>query len=604
MSADPIFIQTALTIPMALGLVVYTLVRWDRSILHLFLAALLTGVILWLGGTVLKLSDGPDWLRLAGLDLEIGAIIFLPTLFLATMGHFARSAWFENTPASVLGLLSVSAVFLVAHLTDGHHHLMIADRATAMAGGPEGSWAGPAYWALQAWGALLSLGGIAYATSVLRKGRNSDERGRAAMILAAVALPMLAHAAYMLEWLPIDYSLAPGAIAVTAAFFVQGVHRYGLLDAQTIVRHDMIEHIDAGLVLADEYGTVVDANRAAEDLLGIEREAMRGMALPAALALLEPEVTPCDFAEKLVALPLDGRRIEAVILTSDDRIIEVAGGGMPTLGAQPAGRFVSLVDRTAQRRSERMLRERQKMESVGVLAAGVAHEVNNPLAYVRSNLVHLRSIVEALPKQTDLDAAADVDEMPEVIAESIEGLDRIARIVESMLRFSRASDETLRPVDIGEVVEEALRLAALRHSQGVRVERLGGAVPHVLGNSARLVQVLLNLFLNAKHALADRGEGTIQAETTTEGDHVLVRIRDDGPGIPDEIQQRIFDPFFTTRAPDTGTALGLSIAFDIVREHGGTLEVSSRVGEGACFTVRLAAAPGEPKPAPTGQAPS
>jgi signal transduction histidine kinase len=111
----------------------------------------------------------------------------------------------------------------------------------------------------------------------------------------------------------------------------------------------------------------------------------------------------------------------------------------------------------------------------------------------------------------------------------------------------------------------------------------------VLASAERLVQVMLNLLLNARQALGDRTDGVIEAESDTEGDHVVVRIRDNGPGIPPELQQRIFDPFFTTRSPDAGTGLGLSIAFDIVREHGGTLEVTSRVGVGSCFTVRLAA---------------
>jgi signal transduction histidine kinase len=281
------------------------------------------------------------------------------------------------------------------------------------------------------------------------------------------------------------------------------------------------------------------------------------------------------------------------MLTGDDRVIEVSAGAVPALGSQPAGRFVSIQDRTAQRRSERLLRERQKLESIGILAAGVAHEVNNPLAFVRANLAHLRTLVEALPKAPAREGGAivavDLDEMGEVVDESIDGLDRIARIVESMLRFARHSDEMLRPVDLDEVLDEALRLAALRRDASVHVRRTGGPVPPVLASAERLVQVMLNLLLNARQALGDRTDGVIEAESDTEGDHVVVRIRDNGPGIPPELQQRIFDPFFTTRSPDAGTGLGLSIAFDIVREHGGTLEVTSRVGVGSCFTVRLAA---------------
>ena len=596
MSVDPVLLQGALAIPISTGLVVYTLVRWDRRILHGLLTALLTALTLWLAGTVLKLSAGPEWLRLAGLDVELVAVIFMPCLFMITMAHFARSPAFENSAAPSLALLTVSGMFLLAYLTDDLHRLMITDRSAALAGAHLTEWAGPFYWALQLWIGLCDLGGIAYCLSVLLAGRTRAERGRAAMILAAVALPIAAHVVHVMRWLPIDFTLAPSTIALTGVFFVHGVHRYGLLGGQSIVRHDLIEHLDAGLLLADEHGTVLDANRSAERLIGASREHMRGVALPEVLALLEPDDASRDVGERIVGLPLDGSRVEAEIHTGDDRVIELVAGAVPSFGSQPAGRFVSLEDRTAQRRTERLLRERQKLESVGILAAGVAHEVNNPLAYVRANLLHVRALAEALQKPEAEEAQEACAELPAVVDESVEGIDRIARIVESMLRFARTSDESFRRIDLGRVVDEALRLAALQRDTTVRVERRGGPVPAVLGSAERLVQVLLNLFLNARQALGGRDDGVIAAETTTEGDHVLVHVRDNGPGIPAELQQRIFDPFFTTRGPDSGTGLGLSIAFDIAREHGGTLEVSSRVGAGSCFTLRLAAAPDEDAP--------
>jgi signal transduction histidine kinase len=234
---------------------------------------------------------------------------------------------------------------------------------------------------------------------------------------------------------------------------------------------------------------------------------------------------------------------------------------------------------------------------VGVLAAGVAHEVNNPLAYVRSNLVHLQSVSSGIEKHlrldsSDSDDAADLLEIPEVLGESIEGLDRIARIVAGLLRFSRVPDEKAREIDVHQVVDEALRLAALERDSAVHVEMRGEAtpLPPVLGSPERLIQVLLNLFLNGKQALANQPDARILADTRLEEGEVVIRVRDNGPGIAEELQARIFDPFFTTRGPDEGTGLGLSIAFDIVQEHGGTLEVESTPGEGTCFVIRLPAA--------------
>ncbi len=589
--SDPTLIQAAIAIPIISGLVVYTLFRWDRSVLHLLLAALLTSVVLWLGGIVLKSSPGPLWLNDVGLDLEVGAIIFMPPLFLMTMAYFTRSPLFESSHGPSIAVFAVSSFFLAAYWTDESHHLFFVDRTAALSTAGAASGAGPIFWALQIWCAFGSFWALSYCGRMMLEGRTRSERGRATMIVGAAAIPVVAHFAHMLDWLPLGFSLAPGTIGLTAIFFVQGVHRYGLLGGQTIVRHDLIEHLDDGLILTDEQGLVLDANRSAEHVLRLERDRLRGMLLPEVIALLEPDPASRDIAARILALPLDGSRVGAEIHTGDERIVEVTGGAVPSLGLQPAGRFISIQDRSDQRRSEKLLRERQKLESVGILAAGVAHEVNNPLAYVRSNLVHLRGLAESLPKHLRPQERGEIDEMPEVIDESIEGLDRIARIVDSLLRFSRTSDEVQRPVDVDKVVDEALRLAALQRSTVVRVERRREPVPMVLGSAERLVQVLLNLFLNAKQVLADRTDGVIVAETTTEGDHVLMRVRDNGPGIPESLQQRIFDPFFTTRAPDSGTGLGLSIAFDIVRDHGGTLDVSSKVGVGSCFTVRLAALP-------------
>jgi signal transduction histidine kinase len=299
-------------------------------------------------------------------------------------------------------------------------------------------------------------------------------------------------------------------------------------------------------------------------------------------------------AARIASLPPGGRHVEGELRTPDGRSIEVVAGAVGATGYHPAGRFVSLTDRSAQRRSERLLRERQKLESVGILAAGVAHEVNNPLAFVRSNLAHVRGQLERLLKRAEIDPSggdADLLELPDIFDESLEGVDRIAQIVKDMLRFSRIPEEGAAAVDVNNVVREALRLAALDRNHVVQArERLAEGLPRVMGSSNRLVQVLLNLLLNANQALASRSDAVVETATEWDGRHVLVRVRDNGPGIPEVLLERIFDPFFTTRDPSEGTGLGLSIAFDIVREHGGKLEVQSSPGEGACFTIRLPAA--------------
>jgi PAS domain S-box-containing protein len=583
---DPLVVQAAIAIPICLGLVLYTLIRWEWAALHGFLAALLTLVTLWLAGATMKVAADTEWVRLLGLYIESTTVLFMPPLLLTTMGYFARSPLFEQSNAPTISLFAVSTCFLIGCVTDNYHHLYFADRDAALAGMSPTQWAGPIFWGSQVWTAVADSAAFVYCGNVLFRGATRAERGRAAMIFTAVLIPTLAHLAYMLKLLPLDYSLAPGALAFTAIFFVNGVHRYGLLGGQTIVRHDLIEHLDDGLVLADEYGIVLDANAAAENALGVSRSGLRGLGLNEVLALVGTDESAGELGDRILALPLDGSRVMGELRTADERLLDVKGGAVAAIGSQPSGRFVSIQDRTIARRNERLLRERQKLESVGILAAGVAHEVNNPLAYVRANLSHLQSTANALAKHETACEIDDVEEMPEILAESIDGLDRIARIVQSMLRLSRVPDESHHEIDPNEVVAEAIRLADLKRGSSVH-STSDDTDLRVIGSAEQLVQVLLNLLLNAKHAARDQEDTRIEANIRRDGQHAVIDVRDNGPGIPHALHDRVFDPFFTTRGPSEGTGLGLSIAFDIVREHGGLLELASQPGEGTCFSIRL-----------------
>ncbi len=224
----------------------------------------------------------------------------------------------------------------------------------------------------------------------------------------------------------------------------------------------------------------------------------------------------------------------------------------------------------------------ERLASIGRLAAGVAHEINNPAAFVTVNLgvMHDRFLA----------GTARAQEVLPMIEDSLAGMDRIREIVRDLKGLAR--DRSIDVVDLGTIVQSALRMAAHETRGRGKIERIAedGAVARVRG--ARIAQVVLNLVLNAAQALPPgRAENRIVVHTWREDDRALVEVSDNGPGIDPSIAPQIFEPFFTTREVAGGTGLGLWLARSIVEEEGGTLTFREEPGGGACFVVDLPAAP-------------
>jgi CheY-like chemotaxis protein len=228
-----------------------------------------------------------------------------------------------------------------------------------------------------------------------------------------------------------------------------------------------------------------------------------------------------------------------------------------------------------------------RLASVGALAAGVAHEVNNPLTYV---LFHLERLAASVPEPDAGRARAALD-----------GAERIRDIVRDLQTFARVEKEGVEPVDVHAVLDKVLALAAPELRYRARIVRDLGAGGWARANEGRLAQVFLNLVINAAHAMDDgRDErGELRVATRDEGDRLVIEIADSGVGIAPSDLARIFEPFFSTRATTSagaakGSGLGLSICRNIVERLGGTIEVTSALGRGSRFTVRIPAARGEP----------
>ncbi len=268
------------------------------------------------------------------------------------------------------------------------------------------------------------------------------------------------------------------------------------------------------------------------------------------------------------------------------------------------GKAVRLVgvmqDITEQRDLRSRLALSERLASVGTLAAGVAHEINNPLAWITSNVNFALEEFETL-KRSPRDLAEFIEDMIDALEDARAGAERVSIIVRDLKTFSRAQDERVGAIDVRRVLESAITMAANEIRHRARFVREQHDVPPVEGNEGRLSQVFLNLLLNAAQSLPENDATRHEIRVVTGVDpqgRVFVEVRDTGSGIAPEVLPRIFDPFFTTKPVGQGTGLGLSICHSIITSMGGTIEVDSQIGVGSTFRVLLPAKVAlRPKPA-------
>lgn len=260
------------------------------------------------------------------------------------------------------------------------------------------------------------------------------------------------------------------------------------------------------------------------------------------------------------------------------------------------------------------LLQAEKMASVGQLVAGVAHEINNPIGFVTSNMSMLKDyigayqllvhqaqlVVQHLPEQTNphLDLLSELlskedfvfinDDIEELITESKEGLARVAKIVQDLKLFSRVDNDDKRLFDINACIKTTLNIVNNELKYNCSVVTEFSAIPEIMMNVGKLTQVFTNLFINASHAIKATGAfGKITVSTSMQKDLIVIRVKDTGVGIPTDMINKIFNPFFTTKPQGKGTGLGLSVSQGIIAELDGKIKVESEVGKGCCFTIEL-----------------
>lgn len=254
--------------------------------------------------------------------------------------------------------------------------------------------------------------------------------------------------------------------------------------------------------------------------------------------------------------------------------------------------------------ANRQLLQSEKLAAIGQLAAGVAHEINNPVGYVYSNLQTLGTYLDDLFRLTDaIDGADSLDDLRNIkanvdyefmrgdlrdlLAESCEGIERVKTIISAMKDFSHIEEEEFKVADLHRGIETTLNVVNNELKYKAEVIKELGNIPEVECIISQINQVVMNLLVNAAHAIEDFGQ--IAIRTRTSGSDVIIEVEDNGHGIDSEHLNRIFEPFFTTKPVGKGTGLGLSLSFNIIQKHNGSLTVESTPDVGTCFRITLPA---------------
>ncbi len=380
----------------------------------------------------------------------------------------------------------------------------------------------------------------------------------------------------------------------------------------------LLDVLADGLLLLDADHRIMRVNSALERL--IEQPAHRLIGRPAGQLLRDADtfVTRLFEAQKVV------RDVPLELCTADRTMlpVSVSGAIAPRPSQTPEAVLLvrdlrktrALIKKATEaevlarthhqlQESHKNLKEAQtklmhssKLAAIGQLAAGVAHEVNNPAAFIMSNLHFLKQQMEVL---SDLAGQAEpqlakrmqdvLTDMEEATEDNLKGIDRIHRITSSLRTFSRIDQDERALIQVDELIEEACMMAYNEIKHRAELVRRLNAPPKLLADRGKLTQVITNLLINAAHSIGpgSKADNQIRVESRLNGQEIRIVVEDTGSGIPEELRRKIFDPFFTTKTRGLGTGLGLSLSAEIIRQHGGQIDLHSSVGHGSKFTIRL-----------------
>jgi len=364
-----------------------------------------------------------------------------------------------------------------------------------------------------------------------------------------------------------------------------------------------------GFITADEHGRIDLFNAAAERIFGFGPRDIVGQMVTTLFEGVEEEHLTKSGQQNLRGIRKDGQNFDCEATFSQ---LNVFDRSMTILIVK---------DITERLAVEAQSNQSQKLESIGQLAAGIAHEINTPTQFVGDNVRFLKGAIDEVFEVLDsahalladlkdgapaLDALTKLaeqieeldlefleEEVPQAISQSIDGVDRVAGIVRAMKNFSHPGSLGLGPVDLGAAIQNTLTVSRSEWKYQAELElELEPNLPTVTCSEGEINQVFLNMIVNASHAIESSREegdplGKLRIATRHEGDEVVIEIQDSGCGMPPDVQERIFDPFFTTKGVGKGTGQGLALASNVVHAHEGSIVVDSAPGEGTRFSIRL-----------------
>ncbi len=340
---------------------------------------------------------------------------------------------------------------------------------------------------------------------------------------------------------------------------------------------NIIESINVGVMVIDLHGRITNWNGALEQIYGLKRELV--------IARRITEVFQSEMLQALRELmarsewqhgePVNIYKLRARSADDRDLKLNISLAALQSKTAEIEGSLIAIEDVTERVSLEEQLQQTDKLSSIGLLAAGVAHEVNTPLAGISS---YSQMLMQQIPEN---------DPRHQLLEKIHRQTSRASAIVNNLLNFSRVSDSRYVPVDLNRVIDDTIQLldAQFRNTEIEVTRRYADELPLAPCDAPKLQQVLMNLILNARDAMPHGG--ALEISTEAEEEAVVIGVRDTGLGIAPEHLAKIYDPFFTTKQIGKGTGLGLAVSYGIIRDHGGHISVESKLGEGTLFQITL-----------------